>query len=254
MGYKKNAVVVIDFETTGLNPIEDHPIEVALKAVHVKDNLLLTEGYSEKIKLPKCVEVPKFITELTGLTTQEVNEGKDIKQVAKEIEGFIDENTVIVAHNSNFDLAFLFLHMGIKPTRHMCTRTISILTDPTKSASLKDVYARMIGKEKTQTHRASDDVDMTLAVFDAFLHIYGPAAILFFENLMVNMPDRELIYIPENAKVLDFTAKYKRKPKTVKHAVRRRDLPTLKPPYKVLKHVTNNYVQGEREVNAEKLG
>lgn len=39
---------------------------------------------------------------------------------------------------------------------------------------------------------------------------------MFFKNKLVNMPDRELVYTPYNASVLDFTEKYDRKQTEVK--------------------------------------
>jgi DNA polymerase III subunit epsilon len=207
------AVAVIDFETTGLDPKKDFPTEVAVRKVGIS-KLTATpydKKYEAKIKLPEGVEVPPFITELTGLTTEEVNStGKDIAEVIAEIQNLIDSETLVIAHNANFDLGFLYEHMGIEPKFFMCTRTMSILTEPDKNASLKNVYSRMFG-EKEQTHRAGDDIEMTMDLFNQFIGELGTDSTLFFLNKLVNMPDRELVHIPYNAKVLDFTEKYARK-------------------------------------------
>ena len=200
--------VFIDFETTGLNPEKDYPTEVAVKVLSLIKGVLKPTEYSTKIKLPEGIEVPKFITELTGLTTEEVNtKGANMDDVKSLLLQLIDDYTVVVAHNANFDLGFLFHHFGIEPKYFICTRTISILTEPHESASLKDVYARMYG-EKEQTHRAGDDTDMLVKVFDGFAGIHGADDLGFFCNKIVNMPDRGMVYTPDNAKVLDFTAKY----------------------------------------------
>jgi DNA polymerase III epsilon subunit-like protein len=203
-------IAILDFETTGLNPEKDFPTEVAIKKVGISKLTAqpYIKDYSTKIKLPEGVEVPEFITNLTGLTTEDLNtNGKDITEVIPEVQNLIDSETLVIAHNANFDLGFLYHHMGIQPLHFMCTRTISILTDPDKNASLKNVYARLFG-EKEQTHRAGDDVEMTLDVFNAFIGEHGNDCMMFFKNKLVNMPDRELVYTPYNAIILDFTEKY----------------------------------------------
>lgn len=207
-------IAILDFETTGLNPEKDFPTEVAIRKIGINVfGLPIDKTYSTKIKLPEGVEIPENITKLTGLTTEGVNSlGKDMTEVIPEVQALIDDRTLVVAHNANFDLGFLFYHLGIEPAHFMCTRTISILTEPDENASLKNVYARMFGA-KEQTHRAGDDVDMTAEVYDKFIQELGNEAMLFFKNKLVNMPDRELVYTPYNAKVLDFTKKYDRKPK-----------------------------------------
>jgi DNA polymerase III subunit epsilon len=204
------AVAILDFETTGLSPQNDFPTEVAIYKVGVsKFTALPFEArYETKLKLPEGVEVPEFITNLTGLTTEDLNtNGIDLAEAIPEVQRLIDQDTLVIAHNANFDLGFLFHHFGIEPAHFMCTRAISILTEPDKNASLKNVFARMFG-EKEQTHRAGDDIEMTLDVFNQFVGELGNDSMMFFKNRIVNMPDREISFKPYNAKVLDFTEKY----------------------------------------------
>jgi DNA polymerase III subunit epsilon len=205
-----DSIAVIDFETTGLSPENDHPTEVAVCKLSAERD----QEFTSKIRLPEGVEVPAFITKLTGLTTEELNStGADKKLVKTVLESLIDENTLVVAHNANFDLGFLFHHFGIKPAHFMCTRTIEFLTNPDKSSSLKDVHPRYVKDSFEQTHRALDDVGMTLEVFNAQIEVHGVEAMMFFKNKIVKTPERELVYIPENATILDFTRKYKLIPK-----------------------------------------
>jgi DNA polymerase III subunit epsilon len=210
-----NSVAVLDFETTGLNPQTDYPTEVAVYKVKASPFGYKELKYSSKIKLPEGVEVPEFITQLNGLTTEELNAtGADPQEVKDKLNSFIDDETLVVAHNANFDLGFLYYHFGMEPEHFMCTRTIEFLTAPHLSCSLKDVYPRYYPEEaKEQTHRALDDVEMTIEVFSAQIGVHGNEAMFFFKNKIVNLPDRELVFTPRNAKVLDFTQKYARKAK-----------------------------------------
>jgi len=200
-----NSVTVIDFETTGLSVEKDNPIEVAVLKVCLESNLV--QAYNSMIKLPEGVEISGFITDLTGLTKKEVSQnGKDITDVRTNLKSFLDDETLVIAHNANFDLGFLSHHFNIQPSHFMCTRSIEFLTNPHLSSSLKDVYPRYL-REKEQTHRALDDVLMTFEVFEEQSLVHGDA-FKFFLNKVIQTPERDLSFIPYNATVLDFAKKY----------------------------------------------
>ncbi|QFG05898.1 DnaQ-like exonuclease [Bacillus phage 276BB001] len=203
-------IVVIDFETTGLNPQTDYPTEIAID-VYERVGLggfTLRTSIQRLIELPQGVEIPAKITELTGLTTEKVRaEGVHKGEILDFLENEVNHDALFVAHNANFDLGFLYYHFGVEPLNFLCTRTIEVLTDPHFSASLKDAYKRYYPvSTNEQTHRASDDTKMTYELLEGQLR-YG-VNVEFFVNLMVNMPDRELKFVPVEATVLDFTKKY----------------------------------------------
>lgn len=202
---KYSSVTIIDFETTGLSPRECYPTEVAARRIDWKGYT----DYSSMIMLPDGVEVPEKITELTGLTTEKVNsEGAEKEEVLVNLMNMIDENTLVIAHNANFDLGFLAHHFGIEPAHFMCTRTIEILTNPHLNASLQNVYDRTFPEKRVQEHRAMSDVEMTSHLFNRQVELVGKEEIQFFRNKMVRMPDRGLVYTPHNGIVLDFSQKY----------------------------------------------
>ncbi|WP_294731131.1 type I-E CRISPR-associated endoribonuclease Cas2e [uncultured Faecalibaculum sp.] len=94
--------VVIDLETTGLDPETDQIIEIAM--VRVKQNTI-----SEQLRiLVKIVgRLPGFIVKLTGITDRQLNdEGIPPEEALKETIQFIGSNPV-VGHNVGFDLSFL---------------------------------------------------------------------------------------------------------------------------------------------------
>lgn len=108
---------VVDLETTGLNPVYDEIIEVAL--LKVRDNKVI-DSFTSLVR-PETVYVDKdddgniiseyyiddFIVELTGITNEMLAEAPTLKENFEEILGFID-NDVIVGHNINFDINFLY--------------------------------------------------------------------------------------------------------------------------------------------------
>lgn len=210
---KYKAVAVIDFETTGLDPNNEYPIEVAALKKYI-DNQNSGEDqeevYSSLIKLPTNVELSDFIKELTGLTTEIVNEcGKELKEVKHFLNELLKDDTLVVAHNANFDLGYLFHHFQIEVKDFLCTRTIEFLTNPDKSCSLEPTYSRYFGNVK-QSHRALSDVFMTMELLEKHYEIHGEG-INFFLNKMVNTPERGLLYTPSNATVLDFDKQFIKK-------------------------------------------
>lgn len=93
--------VLVDIETTGLSPITDEIIEIG--AIKVKQNKIV-DKYNELIKVNRVIS--PFITNLTGITNEMLQTGKNPITVYKEFIDFIGEN-VIIGHNVNFDLGFL---------------------------------------------------------------------------------------------------------------------------------------------------
>jgi len=210
-------IAIFDFETTGLSHEADFPTEIGIKLIGFDGHIFkpFVKRYSSLIRLPHGVEIPENITKFTGLTTEKVNrEGGDVETVKLEILNFLGaagvNGTMWIAHNANFDLGFLSTHFGIEPEHFLCTRTIEILTAPDCNASLKNVYAayypELGGK---QEHRAMADIEMTHAILEKQLFLHSDEVIAgFFKNKLVNMPDRELGYVPPHSKVLDFAKRY----------------------------------------------
>lgn len=202
----------IDFETTGLDPKENFPTEVAIKQIGVS---LITgqpfeKTYESLIQLPAGVEISEFIQELTGLTTEKVNsEGKPLAQVITETQEFFNnDNNIIIAQSANFDIGYLAVHFGFEPERFMCTKTIEFLTAPHLSNGLAEVHARYFPEGTfEQTHRAMDDVQMLVDIFNAQLSLHGMEGVNFFMNKIAILPDRPLVYAPVFGKYLDFSQK-----------------------------------------------
>ncbi len=93
--------VSFDLETTGLDPNVDFVIEFgAVKVV----NGVATERYQQFIKPP--VRIPKFITKLTGITNEMVQDAPTFEEVVDDLYDFLGDHP-LVAHNIYFDHNFL---------------------------------------------------------------------------------------------------------------------------------------------------
>ena len=116
-----NDFTIIDLETTGLDPMYDHIIEVgAIKyrdgnevdriSYLIKPNDLIDddEDYDEDYdEDDDCYLIPKFIEELTGITNDMLKDAPLFNEVKNEIWDFLDGETLI-GHNVNFDINFLY--------------------------------------------------------------------------------------------------------------------------------------------------
>ena len=97
----KNIFVAIDVETTGLSPITNELIEVS--AIKYDGNKRI-DTFSTLIK-PK-VRIPYYITNITGITNDMVEEAPEVEEVMPELIDFVGD-LPIVAHNANFDYKFI---------------------------------------------------------------------------------------------------------------------------------------------------
>lgn len=93
---------VIDIETTGLDTRFCDIIEVG--AVKIRDNKAV-DSFDSLINVG--YEIDDFITELTGITNEMLQKAPDLEVVLKEYIDFIGED-IIVGHNVNFDINFIY--------------------------------------------------------------------------------------------------------------------------------------------------
>ena len=94
-------IIVLDFETTGLNTAKDRIIEIgAVKLAHgqVVDSYGVLENPGELL--------PQKITEITHITDQMLRDAPSAAQVLPELLAFMD-GCPIAAHNAKFDCAVL---------------------------------------------------------------------------------------------------------------------------------------------------
>ena len=97
--------VVFDLETTGLDYSNNEILEIG--AVKIRNGEII-ETFNTLIK-PMKVEISDFITDLTGISNEMVKDAPTIKELFPKILEFLGntKDTVIVAHNANFDVGFL---------------------------------------------------------------------------------------------------------------------------------------------------
>ena len=94
--------VILDIETTGLDPEYSAIIEVG--AVLVSKNKIQAE-YSSFVRYED--EVPYNIKKLTGITTEMVKDAPPLSEVLKELGAFIGKRPVVSHNGFSFDFKML---------------------------------------------------------------------------------------------------------------------------------------------------
>ncbi len=172
---KFDRLVLFDTETTGLQFSRDEIIEFAAVVVEQVDGeAQIVREYDELISLSPGGFVPPKITELTGISNQDLRErGLPKTRVCRDIAEMIQGNTLLLAYNAHFDLSFLF-YMLLRdgdPTILKGKDKLDLLTVyrdrrgyPHKLCSAIEAYG-LTGKV-VNSHRAVDDVIATVAVME----------------------------------------------------------------------------------------
>ncbi|MEN3043170.1 MAG: PolC-type DNA polymerase III [Fervidobacterium sp.] len=173
--------VVIDLETTGLNPRSDEIMEIG--AVKTYQGKIIQEFHT----FVKPSKVNKKSLEITGITEQMLENAPGIAEVLDKFLDFL-HGCVIVAHNADFDVSFLrnvFARHGIEfnpPYIDTLRLSQSLLRNRLKSFSL-DKLVDHFDLGTFQHHRALDDARITTGVFWKLIELAKKKSITTFERL-----------------------------------------------------------------------
>lgn len=155
--------VVVDLETTGLNPSENEIIEIG--ALKIKDNNIV-DRFSTMIKPTK--HISSGITKLTGITNEMCSTAPLITEILPFFLKFIGD-TFIVGHNVGFDMRFLktaCTNCGLK-LENYCVDTLQMarrLIPEMKSHKLSDL-CQHFSINNDSAHRALSDCHATFECF-----------------------------------------------------------------------------------------
>lgn len=166
--------VVIDIETTGLDPYYDEIIEVAALKI---SNGTIIDTYQTLVKPTDIESVNEYITRLTGITPKMLSNAPYFTDIKNDFLSFLNDS-ILVGHNVNFDINFLYdatngsLRNDFIDTMRISRRLLPEL----KHHRLKDMVAHYnISVDKE--HRALDDCKTTnvcyLALCTEVLNKFG---------------------------------------------------------------------------------
>ncbi len=158
---------VLDLETTGFSATAEKITEVGIMKIK---NGEVIDQFSCFVNPEK--HIPQRVTEVTNITDDMVKDAETIEQVFPKILKFI-EGSVLVAHNAPFDMGFLkqnAKNLGYQ-FDYTYLDTLSLAKDlfPDYKKYKLGKIAENLGIKVEVAHRALDDVDTTVKVFNVML-------------------------------------------------------------------------------------
>lgn len=155
----------VDTETTGLKPDEERIIEIG--AVKFDSSGVL--GTFSTLVNPRIL-IPPFCQELTGITNKMVFGQKEFREIAGDFLSFLGEDSIIIAHNAQFDLRFInaeLERMNREPLANKAVDTLrfSRWAYPENEHWTLQFLAKQLEIEVKSAHRAEDDARVCMELF-----------------------------------------------------------------------------------------
>jgi ATP-dependent DNA helicase PIF1 len=160
--------VVLDVETTGLDPDTDRIIDIAMVRT---DDFANPLGYWTSLVNPGQ---PILNTEIHGITDDDVVDSPTFSSIADDLLSRLD-GQVLVGHNIEFDLSFLHNELArvnrqLPPNPTVCTVQESHYYMPNlERRRLRDCMS-VLGVQQEVQHRALADATATTTLFNFFVN------------------------------------------------------------------------------------
>jgi len=159
--------IIIDIETTGNNYKFGSITELA---IFQHNGQMITNQYSTLVN--PGIDIPYYITKLTGISNEMVKNAPCFHQVAKTIVELTAGRTFI-AHNVRFDYGFIkeeFARLGYDYNRKtLCTVQMARKLLPGHQSYSLGKLCSDLGIEINGRHRASGDALATVKLFEILL-------------------------------------------------------------------------------------
>ena len=166
-------LVVFDTETTGIKFGKDTIIELGAVSLEKGGE---TGSMDRLVRLPEGENLPPFITNLTGITDEQLQtEGVEPEKAARDFCALLEgaERPLLVAYNAQFDLNFLFWFLRpfalvdvLKKPRFLDALTVyrDRRDYPHKLCNAIETYGLT---DAVNSHRAVDDARATVQLLEA---------------------------------------------------------------------------------------
>ncbi len=166
-----NSYVVVDLETTGIDPTRDRITEVALISV---ENGRETSRWQSLVN-PE-VSIPAEIQTLTGISNAMVRTAPKFEEIAAQLIEKI-QGRLFVAHNARFDYGFLknaFARVKLAFSADvLCTVRLSRRLEPEHSKHNLDALVERHNLKTQFRHRATGDAELLVQLIDRLTLSHG---------------------------------------------------------------------------------
>ncbi|MDP4146587.1 MAG: DNA polymerase III subunit alpha [Bacillota bacterium] len=158
---------VLDLETTGFSPVTEKITEIGI--MKVQEGKVI-DKFSCFVNPEK--PIPARVIEVTNITDDMVKDAETIEQVFPKMLDFI-KDSVLVAHNAGFDVGFLKHNAKVLgydfDFTYLDTLTLAQEIFPEFKTYKLGRIAKNLGFKVEVAHRALDDVDTTVKVFNVMI-------------------------------------------------------------------------------------
>lgn len=154
---KTQLYIVIDIETTGLDPRRDKLIEVG--AVKIKRGLVIEE-YATLINPERMIR-PE-ITELTSIDDEMVAKAPVYRDVLPDLRAFLEDG-ILIAHNASFEESFL--GQDLPDHEFLDSLALAQIAFPAQNSYSLENLVRSLALGSYDAHRALEDARMTAKLF-----------------------------------------------------------------------------------------
>lgn len=154
---------IVDIETTGGHASASGITEVA---IFITDGVEVIDQYQTLVN--PGVNIPTYITALTGITNEMVADAPYFEDVAADVYNFLKDH-IFVAHHVNFDFSFLKFHLAHYgydlSTKKLCTVRLSRKIFPGFPSYSLGNLCQQLRISITDRHRAGGDAAATAKLF-----------------------------------------------------------------------------------------
>ena len=169
-------LIVFDLETTGLDLVRDRIIQISYIKV-----LPSGKAQRENLLINPCKPIPQEVTELTGISNDDVKAAPSFKDVAQQLSEKMKDCDFAGYNSNHFDIPMLaeeFLRAGIDFDFSKCrlidAQTIFHKMERRNLAAAYKFYCGRKMEEDFTAHRADEDTEATYRVLMGELDKYAP--------------------------------------------------------------------------------
>ena len=167
-------LVIFDLETTGLDLVKDRIIQLSYIKVYPNGK----EERGDELINPE-MQIPELITQLTGISNDDVKDKPSFKQLAKKIEEVFQGSDIAGFNSNHFDVPLLaeeFLRAGINfDFSKACLIDACTIFKKMERRNLASAYKFYCGRrmeDDFEAHRADQDTEATYRVLMGELDRY----------------------------------------------------------------------------------
>jgi DNA polymerase-3 subunit alpha len=163
-------MIIFDTETTGLiasglKPLSEQPEIIEFAAIKLDDHSLEEVGRFEFMCRPSILPLPRKITEITGIETEDLFDKKPFSFYFPELAEFFFAERYSFAHNHAFDTGMLSLELRRLKAHYKFPWTMRPICTVAATYGIKNyrlnlqkLYQHLFGESFPEAHRAMNDV------------------------------------------------------------------------------------------------